>query len=90
MENKKWTKSWPTKPGYYWFYGYRYGKISCGRECDPELMIVEVRKTKGNDVCFIANGQFMYKSEVEEAHFQEAILPSTLPSLVDQKNVITN
>ena len=75
----KWSKEWPEKEGLYWFYGYRYGKISVGREVEPELILVKVKKTKTN-IIYIADGQFMYKSEVEEPHFQKVILPE-LPIL---------
>jgi len=70
----KWTKKWPEEEGVYWFYGYRYGKISCGSKCDPEFMLVSVDKTS-NGFIHTANGQFMYESETEEAHFQKTILP---------------
>ena len=70
----KWTKEWPKKAGNYWFYGYRYGKISCGRECEPEYCFVEVREIS-NGLMFTANGQFMFKCETEDAHFQKAELP---------------
>ena len=75
----KWTKQWPKKPGYFWFYGYRYGKVSCSTANDPELMFVKVRKIS-DGFMYMANGQFMYKSEVEDAHFQETILPK-LPQI---------
>lgn len=72
----KWTKKWPKKEGHYWFYGYRYGRISCGRECKPEYCFVEVFKVS-NGLVFKADGQFLYKSEPEEAYFQEAKLPDS-------------
>ncbi len=70
----KWSKEWPIKEGIYWFYGYRYGKTSCGRDCEPEFCLVRVDKIS-NGLMFTAEGQFMYKSEVEEGHFQKAVLP---------------
>lgn len=70
----KWTKNWPKKEGHYWFYGYRYGRVSCGRECEPEYCLVEVFKVS-NGLGFKADGQFLYESETEEAYFQEAKLP---------------
>ena len=38
----KWTKKFPKKEGNYWFYGYRYGKVSCGYKSQPEYMFVKV------------------------------------------------
>ena len=70
----KWTTKFPNKEGNYWFYGYRYGKISCGQKCEPEWMIVMVRKC-ASGFLFMANGEFLYKNEVEEAHFAPIELP---------------
>jgi len=67
----EWTTEWPTEPGMYWFYGYRYGKDNDEK---PEMQLLEVSKI-ANGFMYIAEGNFMYKSEVEEAHFQKAILP---------------
>ncbi|NQS88493.1 hypothetical protein HQ584_01705 [Patescibacteria group bacterium] len=78
----KWSKKWPTEEGIYWFYGYRYGKISCGSENKPEYMMVTVYKIS-NGFMYTGNGQIMYESEVEDAHFQKAILPD--PPLKKEK-----
>lgn len=64
----KWSKKFPTKEGDYWFYGYRYGKVSCGHLAEPEWMRLEVRKCS-NGFIYNAEGQFLYEREVEEAHF---------------------
>ena len=70
----KWSKTFPKKQGNYWFYGYRYGKVSCGSKEEPSYMFVKARKT-GSGVMCIAEGQFMYESETEEAHFLPASMP---------------
>lgn len=70
----KWTKGFPKKEGNYWFYGYRYGKVSCGDKEEPSYMFVKARGL-GKALSFIAEGQFMYKNEVEEAHFLPAEMP---------------
>ena len=69
-----WTKEWPKEEGTYWFYGYRYGKISCGNPCKPEYCFVEVSKI-ANGLMFKTNGQFLFKSKPEEAYFQKVELP---------------
>lgn len=74
MSNKTWTKEWPNEVGNFWFYGYRFGKISCGTKCKPELMLFKVRKC-ANGLMYAADGQFVYESEVEEAHFQKIVMP---------------
>jgi hypothetical protein len=67
---------WPTKPGEYWFYGYRYGKNYYDREEKKGLMLCRVFETQ-NGVMHVADGQIIYKSEVEEAAF----IPATMPEL---------
>jgi len=69
-----WTHEFPTKPGKYWFYGYRYGKTPCGTEADPELMIMDFRKIS-NGVMASVDGQFVFKSELEEPHFKKFVPP---------------
>ena len=69
---------WPTKVGNYWFYGYRYGKISCGTPAKPELILCKVRKI-ANGLMMTGDGQIMYKKEIECPNF----IPATLPELID-------
>jgi len=74
----KWTKEFPTEEGTYWFYGYRWGRISMGEKEKPVLAFVRVHRTgKGGKgpMLYIADGHFLYKSEVEDAHFLKADLP---------------
>ena len=76
----KWTKKWPTKNGLYWFYGYRYGKISCGTPNEPELGLMTVRKI-ANGILYTLDGQFVFKNEPEEAHFKPVELPLPYPEI---------
>lgn len=69
----EWSTRFPQSKGLYWFYGYRYGKNSFFKH-EPELILVEVRKVS-NGFMYVSNGQFIYKKEVEEPHFQKVILP---------------
>lgn len=70
----KWTTEFPKQEGNYWFWGYRCYK------CEPEWMVLKVRKC-ANGFVYMAEGQFMYKSEVEEPHFA----PITLPDFPELK-----
>jgi len=81
MKNDGWTQKFPKKAGFYWFYSYRYGKVSCGHVCEPELMLMEVWENGMG----IANGQFVSKKEFEEGWFKKAILPK-LPELKKEAN----
>jgi len=70
----KWTTKFPNKVGNYWFYGYRYGKMTSITKNKPEWMIVRVYKC-ANGLIHAADGQFMYEKELEEAHFAKFELP---------------
>jgi len=76
---EKWSKEFPQEEGYFWFYGYRYGKFGFGMKNKPELMFIEVSKTQ-NGFAYIGEGQFIYEQAVEEPHFLKAKLPD-LPKL---------
>lgn len=44
----QWQSEWPTKPGVWWFYGWRFRKSSLANAPEPpELCLVEVHKTSG-------------------------------------------
>jgi len=70
----EWSTGWPVEAGYFWLYSYRYGRISCGRECKPELVFMECRKIS-NGFIYVGNGQFLDEEEIENPHFQKVILP---------------
>ena len=80
----KWTTKFPTKAGNYWFYGYRYGKISCGSPNKPEWMVVKIQKC-ANGMMGVANGQFFYEKEIEDGHF----LPLDLPEFPEVSKPFT-
>ena len=76
----KWSTEFPTEPGWYWFYGYRYGgifKIVCGDVEEPELCQVKVLSVAENKIILIAD---MYESEVECPHFMRMDIPD-LPEI---------
>ena len=53
-----WTTEWPTEPGWYWFFGFRFKS----RDRPPELATVRVHKTmKG--VARVGGASFMYRGE---------------------------
>ncbi len=72
----KWTKKFPTRAGMYWFYGYRYGKARIILpDNEKEFMLVKVAFDGTGECMYIANGQFIDKSEVEEALFCKTEYP---------------
>lgn len=73
-DGNEWTRDWPTEPGSYWFYGYRYGRVSCGYEKDRELCSVVVKKIS-NGVMLIESGSFMHREEPEDYFFKKAVSP---------------
>ena len=73
---KEWSIEFPKEEGVYWFYGYRWSRISVGRKETPKLLLVYCTKTS-NSFIYVAEGGFMFESEVEEPHFIKADLPET-------------
>mgnify|MGYP003645757351 CR=1 FL=1 len=71
--------TWPDEVGYWWFYGYRYGKISCGTECEKEIVLCNCRQG-GNSLMVTGDGQMFFESELEEPAF----CPATLPELPNE------
>ena len=57
-----WTAEWPTDPGWYWFYGYRFGRDD--DKDKPELLPVQVWRI-ANGVAWVVGGRghFMYQGE---------------------------
>jgi len=54
-----WTYSWPTEPGWYWYYGDPYSLQNEPRH----VYMRPVKASKGqNAMMFVTEGQFMYKS----------------------------
>ncbi|MFA5375886.1 MAG: hypothetical protein WC455_09105 [Dehalococcoidia bacterium] len=78
-EKEQWSTEFPTEPGHYLFYGFRYGRVSCGYKCKPELMFMTVWNISGG-LMYVADGQSIEKYEVEDAHFLKAMLPE-LPEI---------
>jgi len=70
-----WQKEWPTEPGSWWFYGYRFGnKVFPWKENEKrELCLVEVRKVS-NGIILVTHGHFLDKREADGV-WQKAILP---------------
>jgi hypothetical protein len=81
MPGYNWTPELPTEAGIYWFYGYRYGKVSFGRKQEKELLLVRASPKNSNGACMlVSEGTIMFKSELEEPMFTPVKLPP-LPEL---------
>ena len=64
----EWTPDWPTKPGWYWFYGHKYG------EDRVSMSVVRVDKIS-NGLMHVIDGAFMYKQEKHRGVFQRMSTP---------------
>jgi len=73
VNKTQWNKEYPTNPGMYWFYGYRW-KGDKGRGIKPSFYLVRA-KQGNNCIVYVCEGVFFYNSEVGEGLFTEAILP---------------
>ncbi len=67
---EKWVDEWPTQKGYYWFYGNR-SEFDKGK---AKLCFVEVRGAV-NNVYYVTEGQFLFRSEGAEGKWLKAKLP---------------
>lgn len=74
----EWSKEFPKEEGTYWCYGWHstYGF----NNNKPTLMCVHVHLDGNNKPMYIADGNFLYKSEGAKGLWTKAILP-TLPKL---------
>lgn len=68
MTENEWTTDWPTEPGWYWFYGHKYGdeRVSVG--------VVQVRKIS-TGVSLVLDGNFMFLQEKHRGVFQRIATP---------------
>ena len=57
-----WTSEYPTKPGFYWFYGRHYG------EEKHSMGVVRVFPTQ-TGVARVLDGNFMFKQDKHEGVF---------------------
>ena len=70
----KWTKEWPTEPGYYWFYGRRFRTIHLKQEANSTYF-VEVFISSNKSPVYICSGNFLSKGEEAEGWWTRAELP---------------
>ena len=73
----KWTTTWPTQPGLYWFYGQLWSRTRA-----PEYSSVRVRTIGDGSLIYVTHGNFMYSSEKHAGWWQ----PAVLPDLPDHSN----
>ncbi len=68
MPKNEWTSDWPTKPGWYWFYGQKYGEV------ERSMSTIRVRRAM-NGVYRVIDGHFMYQQEGHRGMFQRIPTP---------------
>ena len=78
-EELEWTIEWPTKPGQYWFYGFRWKD----RDRPPKFYYVSVRKI-ANGFAYVEGHAFMYKAEKDYGVWAQVELP-VLPSIPNEE-----
>ena len=72
----KWSKEIPKEAGTYWFYGYRFGRVSCGNPQNPEWGVLKVRNTaQAGRMMYVMDGNFVDFRAVEDARFAPLELP---------------
>lgn len=64
----KWTKIWPTKLGFYWFYGKQFG------DGQPGFALIECFQIS-NGTLIKGDGFIWYKEQGHVGVFAPAVLP---------------
>jgi hypothetical protein len=70
--------TWPTEPGFYWFYGHLYRPAF---DSKPRMVSMEVRQVS-NGVMYVACGAFIHAEEGAVGRFCCATVPA--PPLEDE------
>ena len=83
----EWTKKWPTKSGWYWFYGYLYGKKTESNQNgdeNPSLHPVRVdADDDGKNAMRVTEGQFLYETDDYGDKTIGKFIKADLPELPD-------
>jgi hypothetical protein len=80
----EWITEFPTEEGWWWFYGHRYGVNGIGElSSAPELCAVKVVAVRSGFM-WVADGQFMYESEVLYPHFKKMNCVPSFPKIQSQ------
>lgn len=56
-----WTKTWPTEPGEYLFYGDWHPRMNMPK--NPRFFLVRVRRSS-NGISYVGDGRFFYSKEM--------------------------
>lgn len=76
-----WTKEWPTKEGFYIFYGYLF-------KGEPKKTMRQVEVIGFGDTAMYSAGSFfMDKSETGEGYFKQIDIPNTDDLKFEDDNV---
>jgi len=80
-QDSPWTEEWPTKPGRYWFFGWRTAHGNY--DMDPKLMSVYARRAGGERpwLVFVADGHFFWEREGARGAWVPADVPDTEQAL---------
>ena len=74
MDNVIWSNLWPTKPGFYLFFGYEFEPKPGDKSGEkPAFSFVNVMQG-ANSLIVVGNGHFWYESEVD-GYFTPVKLP---------------
>ena len=71
--SEAWSREWPTEPGWYWFYGFPFGKGRYGEQL-PRLVPINVQRAS-NDWIYSAISHFLYKEEGAEGLWTPMVIP---------------
>ena len=75
MDNK-WDTEFPTKEGWYWFYGYPWGK---GKDDKPRLDMIKIVMGGQDHLFGTLSNSFVYKQQCKGMFYE--VNPPELPEL---------
>jgi len=70
-EEIEWSRDWPQTAGWYWFYGWPYGRSG---QSPAELVMVKVVQIQVGHA-YIADGHFIWRSDAI-GRFTPAVVPT--------------
>lgn len=69
-----WSKKWPVKKGWYWFYGWTAKPGRLIKQL-PRMTLVQVRHARKKTPIYITEGRFLFRAEGAAGLWASAELP---------------
>lgn len=74
----EWTNEFPTKPGWYWFYGWAWGRDENSKE-KPQLRMMKASVAVEGEILLTTDNSFIFKPNCQGMFYKAS--PPELPEL---------